>query len=81
VIGCEDRLRNDLGLYCVEWGVKLYSNQPTDVESVAVLHKTMIICVYVSPSVMGYKSTVTDACTIYVCLCRSLVIFLAICFL
>ena len=25
VIGCEDRLRNDL--YCVEWGVKLYSNQ------------------------------------------------------
>ena len=23
VIGCEDRLRNDL--YCVEWGVKLYS--------------------------------------------------------
>jgi len=27
VIDCEDRLRNDLGLYCVEWGVKLYSNQ------------------------------------------------------
>ena len=27
VIGCEDRLRNDL--YCVEWGVKLYCNQPT----------------------------------------------------
>jgi len=27
VIGCEDRLRNDL--YCVEWGIKLYSNQPT----------------------------------------------------
>jgi len=27
VIGCEDRLWNDL--YCVEWGVKLYSNQPT----------------------------------------------------
>ena len=25
VIGCEDRLRNDL--YYVEWGVKLYSNQ------------------------------------------------------
>ena len=25
VIGCEDRLRNDL--YCVEWGVELYSNQ------------------------------------------------------
>ena len=28
VIGCEYRLRNDL--YCVEWGVKLYSNQPTN---------------------------------------------------
>ena len=26
VIGCEDRLRNDL--YCVEWGVKLYSIHP-----------------------------------------------------
>ena len=25
VIGCEDRLRVDL--YCVQWGVKLYSNQ------------------------------------------------------
>jgi len=24
--GCEDRLRNDL--YCVEWGVKLYSIHP-----------------------------------------------------
>jgi len=23
VIGCEDRLRNDL--YCVGWGIKLYS--------------------------------------------------------
>jgi len=28
VTGCEDRLRNDL--YCVEWGVKLYSIQPTN---------------------------------------------------
>ena len=27
VIGCEDRLRN--GLYCVGWGVKLYSIQKT----------------------------------------------------
>ena len=26
VIGCENHLQNDL--YCVEWGVKLYSNQP-----------------------------------------------------
>jgi len=30
VIGCEDRLRNDL--YCVEWGVKLYSNSNSTVE-------------------------------------------------
>jgi len=29
VIGCEDRLRNDL--YCVEWGIKLYANQPLTV--------------------------------------------------
>ena len=29
VIGCEDRLRNDL--YCVEWGVKLYSNQSNQI--------------------------------------------------
>jgi len=28
VIGCEDRLRNDL--YCVEWGVKLYSIHPSE---------------------------------------------------
>ena len=27
MIGCEDRIRNDL--CCFEWGVKLYSNQPT----------------------------------------------------
>jgi len=31
VIGCEDRLRNDL--YCVGWGVKLYSIQS---DSIAV---------------------------------------------
>ena len=34
VIGCEDRLRNDI--YCVEWGVKLYSNQPTEAKHRAV---------------------------------------------
>ena len=32
VIGCEDRVRNDL--YCVERGVKLYSNQPVDMLTV-----------------------------------------------
>jgi len=31
VIGCEDCLRNDLN--CVGWSVKLYFNQPTDVDS------------------------------------------------
>ena len=28
VIGCKDRFRIRNDLYCVEWGVKLYSNQP-----------------------------------------------------
>ena len=28
---CEDRLRNDL--YCVEWGVKLYSNSKLKLKS------------------------------------------------
>ena len=28
MIGCDDRLRNDL--YCVEWGVKLYSIHPPE---------------------------------------------------
>jgi len=32
VTGCEDRLRNDL--YCVGWGVKLYSNQNLDDRSI-----------------------------------------------
>jgi len=27
VIGCQDCLQNDLGLYCVGWGVKLCSVQ------------------------------------------------------
>ena len=31
VIGCEDRLRNDL--YCVGWGVKLYSNSNSNLTS------------------------------------------------
>jgi len=36
VIGCEDRLRNDL--YCVRWGVKLYSIQ------CLVLRLTCLVC-------------------------------------
>ena len=36
VIGCEDRLQNDL--YCVEWGVKLYSNQQKFVYSRTILY-------------------------------------------
>ena len=35
VIGCEDRLRNDL--YCVEWGVKLYSNPTWSICRIAPL--------------------------------------------
>jgi len=31
VIGCEDRLQNDL--YCVEWGFKLYYNHPIKSQS------------------------------------------------
>ena len=38
VIGCEDRLWNDL--YCVEWGVKLYSNQPSTVVSIRYWRST-----------------------------------------
>ena len=37
VIGCEDRLRNDL--YCVGWGVKLYSNQ-TKPGQKCTIHRT-----------------------------------------
>jgi len=33
MIGCEDRLRNDL--YCVGWGVKLYSIQSNDTDETA----------------------------------------------
>ena len=40
VIDCEDRLRNDL--YCVEWGVKLYSN------SKVLSHETEARCWYAS---------------------------------
>jgi len=35
VIGCENRLRNDL--YCVEWGVKLYSIQTPSIASQQML--------------------------------------------
>ena len=38
VIGCEDRLRNDL--YCVKWGVKLYSNQPTNLADGSQCNRT-----------------------------------------
>jgi len=38
VIGCEDRLRNDL--YCVGWGVKLYSLTHSPCLSIM----TLIIC-------------------------------------
>jgi len=45
VIGCEDRLRNEL--YCVEWGVKLYSNQPTSNNNLkALFDRDRVDCVY-----------------------------------
>jgi len=40
VIGCEDRLRNDL--YCVEWGVKLYTNQPTNIANKSYLPMRLV---------------------------------------
>jgi len=49
VIGCEDRLQNDL--YCVRWGVKLYSNsnQTKAVKRFLVQFMNMLqtVCVYV----------------------------------
>jgi len=41
VIGCENRLRNDL--HCVEWGVKLYSNQPQEGDLALTLEVTLTI--------------------------------------
>jgi len=35
-----DRLRNNL--YCVEWGVKLYSNQPTNLQRYAFLRRAAV---------------------------------------
>ena len=43
VICCEDHLRNDL--YCVEWGVKLYSSQP----AIAALCSSVVL--------LGFHST------------------------
>jgi len=59
VIGCEDSLRNDL--YCVEWGVKLYSNQPTSART-ALSSKPAArrSC----SRIMGKTDGRTDGCTI-----------------
>jgi len=48
VIGCEDRLRNDL--YCVEWGVKLYYNQLLVLAHLVVPDKRVVkrVCVCVT---------------------------------
>ena len=48
VIDCEDRLRNDL--YCVEWGVKLYSNQPTKLVSNMTLPAVLLWSWYWAPA-------------------------------
>jgi len=54
VIGCEDRLRNDL--YCVGWGVKLYSNQSCErteqasalaLVTVCVSYNSVIFCIFI----------------------------------
>ena len=51
VIGCEERLRKDL--YCVEWGVKLYSIHPVDMHTYSkllcsVMHKYRVTVHYKS---------------------------------
>jgi len=43
VIGCEDRLRHDL--YCVGWGVKLYSIQSVRMSIKLKLYSTCIMLI------------------------------------
>jgi len=51
VIGCEDCLRNDL--YCVQWGVKLYSNQPSVVAADNVEHCLSLVSYCNTPLCCG----------------------------
>jgi len=72
VIGCEYRLRNDL--YCVEWGVKLYSNQLSKITRIAALFLCLrtltkcIQCCYFSPVEQWSIVMTVSAC---VCACMS----------
>ena len=50
VIGCEDRLRNDL--YGVEWGVKLYSNQPFNVHCIFFISQLFFCIDSLSPIIL-----------------------------
>ena len=55
MIGCEDRLRNDL--YCVEWGVKLYST-PTNQSSDPLPVKQSV---WGKPGILSSRTTVESA--------------------
>ena len=56
VIGCEDRLRNDL--YCVVWGVKLYSNQTTASRRyTGDIHSSTVVGLFMTPETMKATRT------------------------
>jgi len=55
VIGCEDRLRNDL--YCVEWGVKLYSHSNSKSQCLLTYSPPCWHCLSVCLSVCLYETT------------------------
>ena len=51
VIGCEDRLRNDL--YFVGWGVKLYSNQTlVSAHCYDVIHDVFVLFTFAQTEVI-----------------------------
>ena len=74
VIGCEDHLRNDL--YCVEWGVKLCSNQPWLIVSasgsVAVLVQS--VCCVASRSTRSKETSTATTTTRWLTLMLFLVL-------
>jgi len=73
VIGCEDRLRNDL--YCVELGVKLYSNANT----VSCFSKIQIGFTFLVPADPGSpgKRAVKRVC-VCVCVIVMMILFILI---
>ena len=61
VIGCEDRLQNDL--YCVGWGVKLYSVQcflPVAVALFTVAHSNVRLYLFADDSVVEICRIVSE---------------------